>query len=131
MDDAKAHNVCNYFQVEFESEEHAYLWYNRYVEGVGFSTRREYVRKNEGGVITNRRFTCNKEGYRVKDQRTMNVRKPRKETRTGCEAHMTIALRSNNKFKLIDFEPHHNHEVFDASVAQVLPSTRHIDYHRR
>ncbi|KAK9282735.1 hypothetical protein L1049_010955 [Liquidambar formosana] len=116
-----------YLNMKFDTEGHAYTWYNEYAKGIGFSVRREYVNKNkETGVITSRRFVCFKEGIRRKDKRDMLVKKPRKETRTGCEAHMTIGLQPNGKYTIIDFEPNHNHKLADQSCAHILPSQRQI-----
>ncbi|KAK9283939.1 hypothetical protein L1049_012196 [Liquidambar formosana] len=113
--------------MKFDTEGHAYTWYNEYAKGIGVSVRREYVNKNkETGVITSRRFVCFKEGIRRKDKRDMFMKKPRKETRTGCEAHMTISLQPNGKYTIIDFEPNHNHKLADQSCAHILPSQRQI-----
>ncbi|KAK9274132.1 hypothetical protein L1049_018946 [Liquidambar formosana] len=56
----------------------------------------------------------------------MLVKKPRKETRTGCEAHMTIGLQPNGKYTIIDFEANHNHKLADQSYAYILSSQRQI-----
>ncbi|PPS10408.1 hypothetical protein GOBAR_AA10230 [Gossypium barbadense] len=89
--------------MEFESEEHAYKCYSRYAVLEG--------------------FTCYRQGYRP-SKHTMNTRKPRKETRTGCLAHMTIAWQPYGKFRVTNFENKHNHEFVNPSTAHLLPSQK-------
>ncbi|KAK9291910.1 hypothetical protein L1049_019861 [Liquidambar formosana] len=86
--------------MEFESDEHAYKFYNKYAGLVGFSVRKDWVNRSKvHGQVVSRKFTCSKEGYRRKDKRDVNVRKHRKETRTGCLAHMIIT-RQPDEMKL-------------------------------
>ena len=104
--------------MEFDSEEHAHQWYNEYAKEVGFSIQKQW--KNEdrfSGVISSRRFVCYKEGYR---------RSREKETRIGCLARLTISLQANGKYRVIDFESNHNHELVDKSCVNILPSQRII-----
>ena len=56
----------------------------------------------------------------------MDVKKPWKETRTGCLARLTISLQANGKYWVIDFESNHNHELLDKSCVHMLPSQRII-----
>ena len=54
------------------------------------------------------------------------MKKPRKETRPGCLARLTISLQVNGKYRVIDFESNHNHELVDKSCVHMLPSQRII-----
>ena len=54
------------------------------------------------------------------------MKKPRKETRTSCLAKLTISLQANGKYRVIDFESNHNHELVDKSCVHMLPSQRII-----
>ena len=54
------------------------------------------------------------------------MKKPRKETRTGCLARLTISLQVNGKYRVIDFESNQNHELVDKSCVHMLPSQRII-----
>ncbi|KAK9992329.1 hypothetical protein SO802_027314 [Lithocarpus litseifolius] len=56
----------------------------------------------------------------------VDVKKPRKETRTGCLARLTISLQANGKNRAIDFESNHNHELVDKLCVHMLPSQRII-----
>ncbi|XP_075089661.1 protein FAR1-RELATED SEQUENCE 5-like isoform X2 [Nicotiana tabacum] len=113
--------------MEFDSEEHAYEYYNKYAATIGFSVRKEYANKSKvHGYVTSRKFICYKEGYRERDKREAMVKKPRKETRTGCLAHMVVSHKSNGKFSVISFEEKHNHPLVPPSLAHMLPSQRNI-----
>ncbi|KAM3325842.1 hypothetical protein P3S67_000967 [Capsicum chacoense] len=78
--------------MEFDLDEDRFNYYNEYAATIDFSVRKEYANKSKAhGYITSRKFTCYKKGYRGKDKRDMLVKKPRKETRTGCLAHMVVS----------------------------------------
>uniref|UniRef100_K4D8R2 FAR1 domain-containing protein n=1 Tax=Solanum lycopersicum TaxID=4081 RepID=K4D8R2_SOLLC len=68
--------------------------------------------------MTSRKITCYKEGYGGLDKRDMLVKKPRKETRTSCLAHMIISRQSNGKFSVISFEEKHNHPLVHQSLGK-------------
>ncbi|KAJ6748018.1 PROTEIN FAR1-RELATED SEQUENCE 12-LIKE [Salix purpurea] len=83
---------------EFESDEHAYISYNKYAKTVGFSVRKDWVNRSKvHGLVVSRKFTCSKEGYRRIDKRDLNMKKHRKETRTGCLAHMIVTRQPYGK----------------------------------
>lgn len=113
--------------VEFESEEHAYKCYNRYALMEGFSIRKDFVNKSKvTGLVVSRRYTCHRQGY-GSSKRDMNM-KPRKETRTGCQAHMTITRQTNGRYRVIHFETRHNHEFVTPFTAHLLPSQKRISF---
>ena len=115
--------------MEFESEDDAYVFYNRYAKVVGFSIRKDFLNKSKvNGTVVSRRFTCFKEGYRRKDKRDVSVKKPRKQTRTGCLAQMTISRQPNGKYRVIHFEPKHNHEGVGPHLVHMLPSQRRLAF---
>lgn len=115
--------------MEFESEDDAYVFYNRYAKVVGFSVRKDFLNKSKvNGTVVSRRFTCFKEGYRRKDKRDINVKKPRKQTRTGCLAQMTISRQPNGKYRVIHFEAKHNHEGVGPHLVHMLPSQRRLAF---
>ncbi|KAH7577950.1 hypothetical protein JRO89_XS01G0319800 [Xanthoceras sorbifolium] len=106
---------------EFESDEHAYRFYNRYARLLGFSVRKDWVNRSKiHGQVVSRKFTCSREGYRRKDKRDINVKKHRKETRTGCLAHMIITRQPDGKYRVTHFEAFHNHDNINPSYAQLL-----------
>ncbi|KAM5557282.1 protein FAR1-RELATED SEQUENCE 5-like [Rosa sericea] len=110
---------------EFESDEHAYRCYNKYAKLVGFNVRKDWVNRSKvHGQVVSRKFTCSKEGYRRRDKRDVTVKKHRKETRTGCLAHMIITRQLDGKYRVSHIEEQHNHDNVNASMAQVLPLQR-------
>lgn len=109
--------------MEFESDERAYKFYNKYAGLVGFSVRKDWVNRSKvHGQVVSRKFTCSKEGYRRKDKRDGSVKKHRRETRTGCLAHMIITRQHDGKYKITQFEAKHNHESVNPSCVGTLQS---------
>lgn len=107
--------------MEFESDEHAYIFYNKYAGLVGFNVRKDWVNRSKiHGQVVSRKFTCSREGYRRRDKRDVNVRKHRKETRTGCLAHMIVTRKTDGKYQVTHFEANHNHENVSLSIAKIL-----------
>lgn len=114
--------------VEFESEDHAYKCYNRYALMEGFSIRKDFVNRSKvTGLVVSRRYTCHRQGY-GSSKRDLCMNKPRKETRTGCLAHMTITRQTNGKYRVIHFETRHNHEFVTPFTAHLLPSQKRISF---
>lgn len=114
--------------VEFESEDHAYRCYNTYAALEGFSIRKDFINKSRAnGYVLSRRYTCYKEGYR-RTKGNADVKKPRKDTRTGCLAYMTIARQPNGKYRVLHFENKHNHEFATPFTAHLLPSVRRTTF---
>ncbi|XP_050244117.1 protein FAR1-RELATED SEQUENCE 5-like [Quercus robur] len=114
--------------MEFEADEIAYDFYNKYGRKTGFSIRKEYVNKcKKTGVVTSRRFVCAKEGVRGKDKRDQNVKNPRVETRCGCEARLVIVLnRDSKKCMVSEFIAEHNHYFHLPSTVHMMPSQRKV-----
>lgn len=112
---------------EFESDEHAYKFYNKYARLIGFSVRKDWVNRSKvHGQVVSRKFTCSREGYRRRDKRDVNVKKHRKETRTGCLAHMIITRQPDGKYCVTQFESEHNHDNVNPSNAETLPLQREL-----
>nr|XP_027122182.1 protein FAR1-RELATED SEQUENCE 5-like [Coffea arabica] len=69
MDCSKlAENGTPELGMEFNSEEDAYKFYNKYAFKMGFSVRKDYLNKDKDGVTTSRRYSC------CKEERTMKYR---------------------------------------------------------
>ncbi|XP_021671692.1 protein FAR1-RELATED SEQUENCE 5 isoform X2 [Hevea brasiliensis] len=112
---------------EFESDEHAYSFYSKYARLVGFSVRKDWVNRSKvHGLVVSRKFTCSKEGYRRKDKRDANVKKHRKETRTGCLAHLIITRQPDGKYRVTHFEAEHNHDSINPNNVQTLPFQKEL-----
>ena len=110
--------------MEFEAYEIAYDFYNNYGKKTGFSVRKKYVNKcKKTGVVTLRRFVCTNEGVRGKDKKDHNIKKPRAETRCGCEARLVIILnRDSKKYVVNEFIAKHNHYLHLPSTVHMMPS---------
>lgn len=105
--------------MEFESEKAAYAFYNDYGREVGFSIRKNQVKKSNG-VVTFRKICCAKEGFRPKDKRDIKVVHHRPITRTGCKACMQIRLQTNGKYQVVNVELKHNHDAVSLGKAHML-----------
>ncbi|XP_031265054.1 protein FAR1-RELATED SEQUENCE 7-like [Pistacia vera] len=111
----------------FDSEDHAYEFYNAYAGQVGFSVRKDYVNRSKiDGAVASRRFTCFREGYRQKDKRDLNVKRSRKETRIGCLAQLVISRQSDGKYRVTHFEEKHNHDLVAACRVRMLRSQKRL-----
>lgn len=107
--------------MEFDSDDQAYKFYSNYAELVGFSIRKDWVNRSKvHGRVMSRKFTCSRQGHRKKDKRDVNVKKHRKETRTGCLAHMVVTRQPNGKYLVTQFEVEHNHEDVNLMKAEKL-----------
>lgn len=111
----------------FDSEEHAYEFYNTYAGRVGFSVRKDYVNRSKvDGAVASRRFTCFREGFRQKDKQDTNVKRPRKETRIGCLAQLVISRQPDGRYHVTHFEEKHNHELVSACRVHMLRSQKRL-----
>ncbi|RYQ99917.1 hypothetical protein Ahy_B07g087928 [Arachis hypogaea] len=72
----------------------AYECYVSYAKSVGFGVRKGDAARGKDGNYTRRRFFCNKAGYREEKYYNNSNRKRehKAETRTGCEAKLSIYL---------------------------------------
>ena len=112
--------------MEFESEEHAYKFYNTYAGFVGFSVRKEWVNKSKKDhkTMLSRKLVCLKEGFKIVNER--DEIRARKELRTGCLAHMVIIRQENGKYAVTSFEKEHNHDLATPRSKHKLPSQRKV-----
>ncbi|KAL6133546.1 hypothetical protein ACLB2K_065781 [Fragaria x ananassa] len=113
------------YDMEFDSEQAAYDFYNEYGQNEGFSIRKEVCAKDKNHVLTSRLFVCCKEGLRGKDKRDDLTKNPRAHTWTGCGAHMGIRLvRRTGKYCVYRFHEEHNHPLVKQECVHRLPSQR-------
>lgn len=111
----------------FDSEEHAYEFYNSYAAQIGFSVRKDYVNRSKvDGAVASRRFTCFREGFRQKEKRVTNIKRPRKDTRIGCLAQLIISRQQDGKYHITHFEEKHNHELVAACRVHTLRSQKRL-----
>ncbi|RZC02438.1 Retrovirus-related Pol polyprotein from transposon TNT 1-94 [Glycine soja] len=87
--------------MEFESDDDAYRFYNKYARLLGFNVTKDWINKSKVyGKVVCSKFTCSKEGYHSKDKRDANVKKHSKEKRSGCLPHMIVTRQSHGKYQL-------------------------------
>lgn len=121
--------------MHFETEEDAYVFYNRHAEHVGFSVRRSY-KKRKRGMIVSRIFVCSREGVsdRTKQEGGAIVsanggagsggtpRPGPPPTRTGCQARMVIKMTPCRTYRVAKFFPEHNHPLANPESVHKLRS---------
>ncbi|KAH7661074.1 FHY3/FAR1 family protein [Dioscorea alata] len=107
----------------FKNEDKAYEFYIRYAGNVGFSVRKGWWDKSARNVTRSRVYVCSREGFRPKNS-VNDGKKPRPETRTGCQARMTIRITPIGKYEVTEFIPDHNHELAAPLDIQMLRSQR-------
>ncbi|XP_078436830.1 protein FAR1-RELATED SEQUENCE 5-like [Wolffia australiana] len=98
----------------FETEKVAYDYYTEYGRKVGFCVRWDTrTRSRITGETISRRFLCNKQGFRVDRQKTVDpsAKYHRGETRCGCKAFMRIKLGNDGKFHISELFSTHNHDL--------------------
>ncbi|XP_027158391.1 protein FAR1-RELATED SEQUENCE 5-like [Coffea eugenioides] len=78
--------------MEFNSEEDAYKFYNKYAFKMSFCVRKDYLNKDKDGVTTSRRCSYFKEGVKRKYEGDVMPKRTRALTKTGCEVKMVIVL---------------------------------------
>ncbi|KAI8574012.1 hypothetical protein RHMOL_Rhmol01G0320800 [Rhododendron molle] len=111
--------------MEFETEEATYQFYNAYAYKASFSIRRSKEHKDKSGQITSRTFCCSCEGKRGKDKRDANVKIHRPETRFGCLAKMKIRYcRVSQKYIVFEFGAVHTHMLCTPSKSHLCKSHR-------
>nr|XP_027122203.1 protein FAR1-RELATED SEQUENCE 5-like [Coffea arabica] len=113
--------------MEFNSEEDAYKFYNKYAFKMSFSVRKDYLNKDKDGVTTSRRYSCCKEGVKRKYEGDVMPKRTRAPTKTGCGAKMVIVLfRGTMKYHVHDLVLEHNHELHIAQCSHMMPSQRKV-----
>lgn len=92
----------------FESDEKAYQFYCLYGKEMGFGVRKHLVKRRSSGLVYSRVFSCYKEGF---CRTTKQGKRPRPNARTGCQAHVTVRIMNDGRFRVSEFEQKHNHEL--------------------
>ncbi|XP_020250033.1 protein FAR1-RELATED SEQUENCE 5-like [Asparagus officinalis] len=110
--------------MEFDSEDKAYEFYNKYAGVVGFSVRKSSSDKSSENITRSRTFVCSREGFRKDKKGAKEVKRPRPETRIGCPARMTIKITPSGKYRVTEFIQDHNHQPAPPSTTHMLRSQR-------
>ncbi|KAK1275534.1 hypothetical protein QJS04_geneDACA012849 [Acorus gramineus] len=94
--------------MEFDDEDISYQFYNKYAEKSGFSICKSSVKFNSENVVTSQKILCSKHGFRENIKGEKMVKKTRLETRTGCNAFMSIKIMHTKRYHVSGFEDNHN-----------------------
>ncbi|EEC74634.1 hypothetical protein OsI_10266 [Oryza sativa Indica Group] len=124
MDNAMFAQMVPELSMEFDDEDKAYEFYNRYAGHVGFSVRKSSSDKSAENITRSRTFVCSREGFRKDKKGAKEVKRPRPETRIGCPARMSIKITSDGKYRISEFVPDHNHQPAPPSTMHMLRSQR-------
>jgi zinc finger SWIM domain-containing protein 3 len=123
IDEAALAKLVPEVGMEFESEEKAYGFYNKYAGHVGFSVRKSTSHKSSENIIKVRTFVCSREGYN-RDKKSLEAKKPRLDTRIGCPARLIIKVTPECNYRVTDFKADHNHQLAPPSTMHMLRSQR-------
>ncbi|XP_042014805.1 protein FAR1-RELATED SEQUENCE 6-like [Salvia splendens] len=100
-------------ELEFESFDEAYDFYNVYAKGQGFG-----IRVSNSWFRSKRReryrakLSCSSAGFKKKSE----ANNPRPETRTGCPALLIIKLVDAQRWRIVEVELAHNHPLSPESM---------------
>lgn len=99
--------------MEFESEDAAKEFYDRYARRVGFIMRIDQCRRSElNKRILSRRLSCNKQGYYVNIKNHYGPpQKARTSTREGCKAMMLVKVNKSGKWVVTRLFKEHTHPL--------------------
>ncbi|GAB4829147.1 hypothetical protein Ancab_040629 [Ancistrocladus abbreviatus] len=97
---------CPTAGLEFESYDKAYEFYNLYAIGQGFGirVRNSWFRDKERYRA---KLSCSNAGFK----KASKANNPKPETRTGCPAMIILKLMDTKKWRIIQVELEHNHQV--------------------
>ncbi|KHG04174.1 far1-related sequence 6 -like protein [Gossypium arboreum] len=94
--------------LEFDSFDEAYDYYNIYAKEQGFG-----IRVSNSWFRTKKKeryrakLSCSSAGFKKKSE----ANNPRPETRTGCPAMVVIRLVDSKRWRIVEVELEHNHQV--------------------
>lgn len=94
--------------LEFDSFEEAYDFYNFYAKQQGFGIRvsNSWFRSKRKERYR-AKLSCSSAGFKKKSE----ANNPRPETRTGCPAMVVIRLVDSKRWRIVEVELEHNHQV--------------------
>nr|CAD1838040.1 unnamed protein product [Ananas comosus var. bracteatus] len=95
LDDIAIEKLVPTIDMEFESEEKAYEYYNRYAGHVGFSVRKSSSDKSAENITRSRTFVCSREGFRKdkKGAKEVKSRGPKQELAPPSTTHLLRSQR--------------------------------------
>ncbi|CAO2188105.1 unnamed protein product, partial [Urochloa humidicola] len=119
-------SLAPYVGMEFRNSDEAWTFWMSYGGQKGFEVRKRYTNKSQSdGTITSCRFVCAKEGHRVQDKRDHLTKRPRIETRTGCQVHMSLKMdRKKGNFTVTELVLEHNHIILLPEFLHLMASQK-------
>ncbi|XP_028764368.1 protein FAR1-RELATED SEQUENCE 5-like [Neltuma alba] len=112
--------------LEFDNLEETWQYWVGYGKRMGFGVRKENSNKSKkDGSIIYYKYVCHKEGVRKPDKRDFKIKKPRQETRTGCEVRMIIK-KVNRRFRVSELYLDHNHPLEPQETVHMFASQRKL-----
>ncbi|XP_057730231.1 protein FAR1-RELATED SEQUENCE 11-like [Arachis stenosperma] len=119
----------NFLNQQFVNYEEAYECYVRYAKCVGFGVRKRDAAADSTGNYVRHKFVCNRAGVREKKcyATTSKIRKQKPETRTNCNAMLSIYLdKSCSMWKVRKIVEDHNHPLIPFKLVHQIPNHRTI-----
>ncbi|KAL4381867.1 hypothetical protein HN51_005432 [Arachis hypogaea] len=113
----------------FRSDEAAYEFYRRLGKCFGFGIRKGDSGKDDSGRVIRRRFFCNRAGLRERRHydRLDRQRSHRPETRTNCEAKLSVYLDVvSGIWRVRKIVLDHNHDLTPAYMVHMMTNFREI-----
>ncbi|XP_021757666.1 protein FAR1-RELATED SEQUENCE 11-like isoform X2 [Chenopodium quinoa] len=115
----------------FESQEEAYVFYNKYAKQHGFVVRKDRSDTRHGRTIR-RDFYCHCGGK--KPLKVVDFSKPQRNkesSKCDCKAHMRITLKKcfdifPEEWHVTKYSKQHNHVMLPPEAMRFLPSNRNI-----
>ncbi|KAL8474982.1 hypothetical protein ACS0TY_031416 [Phlomoides rotata] len=107
--------------MEFDTEDAAYNFYNEYAKEIGFSIRRHTVHTDINGRILDIVFCCERQGQRKIDKRDVIYKSKRPITRTNSGAMMKINGTYGAKYKIVHFVVEHKgHNLVSPEKSHII-----------
>ncbi|XP_038713315.1 protein FAR1-RELATED SEQUENCE 5-like isoform X2 [Tripterygium wilfordii] len=110
--------------MRFGSADEAKSFYNTYARAIGFSIRARDVKKKDGEDVM-REWVCSREGHRAQKyfDRKDRKRRPREETRCGCNAKFRVNFdKDDGKWVISRLVVQHNHALVGQDHIHFLKS---------
>ena len=108
--------------LKFSSLDDGGEFYNTYAKLVGFSIRKDEIKRNKNNIVTSRRWVCAKEGLQIrKNEANLNCMRERPITRSGCKAAFRIRFEQKlGEWVVGEFKREHNHDLVSQFETQFL-----------
>lgn len=110
--------------MEYSSDEAVYIAYSKYASNHGFNVRKQRRTKKKDEKVVRFLYVCSKEGVRKEPKVKRSFTRP--ITRCRCKAHMACYLQPSGRYKILSFEPNHNHDLVSTPMKHLLKGNRAV-----